>query len=434
MEPVTTNRIQRKSWGAPGLALNCVCISHFIINSKILQESDDDSSRNQRKQSINNGVNADIVFVVGTQKHRIPSYKQVLSLSNEVLKVQFQADFKDKSAKEIFIPDLDPKAFQLFLQFLYFGEFELDDNAQSLDMALKVYEIGHRYLAKQLKQVCAKFLTQMIDHRNVFSLMMWNQLYNDPIIYKVTTEFFQKNTISCLIHNSGGFAKLSKALVLKIVLMDQMNCSEKLLVSSIMHWARTACLQAKKPINSTTIREEIADFLPHIRLKLNKQLRSNTLLPENPRQCSFVRPDLQRMQMMEDVAKLEQIFYYREKIISFGCTVLLSNLKHKPSYQEEIYVTITKDEEVLKKLKLFTPVSEYITTKEILFDQPIIFDPGDEQNYKITVEYAAIGNRMVAHDSDTSDTGFTVFLFEDRHNPLVHSVFESTKKDQLPTN
>ena len=117
---------------------------------------------------------------------------------------------------------------------------------------------------------------------------------------------------------------------------------------------------------------------------------------------------------MEKVLKLEETFYYNERMISFGCTVLLSNINHKPNYHEEVFVTITKDEEVLKKVRFATPVSEYITTKEILFDQPIIFEPGEHQYHKISVEYSTIGNRMVAYDSDKSVDGFKVFLFDFR--------------------
>ena len=122
-------------------------------------------SKNLRKEAISKGEDADIVFIVGKQKHRIPSYKQVLSLSNEVLKVQFQGNFKERSAKELFLPDLDPKAFHLFLQFLYFGEFEVDDDEKSLDLVLKIYEIAHRYLAQQLIKVCAKFVAlKLVPH------------------------------------------------------------------------------------------------------------------------------------------------------------------------------------------------------------------------------------------------------------------------------
>lgn len=92
-------------------------------------------------------------------------------------------------------------------------------------------------------------------------------------------------------------------------------------------------------------------------------------------------------------------------------------------------MTITKGAEVLKKWKVVATVSEYITTKEIIFDQPIIFEPGDENDHKITVEYTTTGHRMVAHDSNTSVKGSTVFLFEDYFDPLLHSVFEYTKKD-----
>lgn len=272
-------------------------------------------------------MDADVVFIVGKQKHRFPSYKQVLSLSNDVLKSQFQSNFKDKSAKEIIIPDLDPKAFQLFLQFLYFGEFEVTDDENCLDLVLKVYEIAHRYLAKQLMRACDNFVTLKVDHRNVFYLMKWNQLYDDQNISKITTDFFIKNTVACLTHNSGGFAKLSKASVMKIVLMDELNCSEKLLLTNVMHWARTECLQKKLRINTTNISQQIADFLPHIRLKLNKDLRPASFFPENQRQSSYTRTDLQRLQMMENVNNLEEIFYYKEKMICFGCTVLLSNLK-----------------------------------------------------------------------------------------------------------
>ena len=405
------------------MSINLLMKSHLLQNIDSCQQKLVNGSKLFRKYQINNGEVSDVVFIVGPNKQEILGYKQLLSLSNDVFNAQFNNQYLDKNTDEIRIPDLDPEAFNLFLQFLYFGEFEINDDEKSLDLILKIYEIGHRYLTKHLMEICCTFVGTKLNYRNIFAVMTWNELYEDEEVHKMTSEFLQENAICCLTYNSAGFAKLPKSLVLEILSWDLLNCSESLLLKNVSHWSRNACLLKRQKLSFSNIAEQMKDFLPLIRFNSKQETVPYMTSNRSPRKCTYERPDLQRMTMMQNVSKLGDKFFYKKKMVSFGFTLLLSNLKHKPNNKENIIVKISLDDVILKELNINIVASRYVSTTEILFDEPLIFEAG--RSYKVEVEYEENSERMIAFDSNSSVKGSTFFLFEEFFDPQTHSIFEN---------
>ena len=71
--------------------------------------------RERQAVMLNNGLLADVVFLVGPGSQRIPAHKYMLAAGSSVFYAMFYGELAENK-KEITIPDVEPQAFRNMLR------------------------------------------------------------------------------------------------------------------------------------------------------------------------------------------------------------------------------------------------------------------------------------------------------------------------------
>ena len=68
---------------------------------------------------------SDVTFVIGDQKKLFHAHQFVLKLWSDVFAVALSNGMKESETKQIVIKDTDPATFNMFIEFMYGGRFQL---------------------------------------------------------------------------------------------------------------------------------------------------------------------------------------------------------------------------------------------------------------------------------------------------------------------
>jgi hypothetical protein len=230
-----------------------------------------------------NEKHADVVFVVGKDKVRMPAHRILLAMSSPVFEWMLfpPAAFPDKKLDEklpieIAIPDEDPAVFKAMLQCIYTDQLPIEQDAvrSYIDIALK-YEI------EKLKQLCTDFVAEEVNEENALDLLTLSTSLgtdNGGIM-----NFVAENAEKVL--ESDAFLALAKASV-KILLEDSKLCiGEIAVMKAVIRWGKAEAERQKK--EKKQWREMIADVIPCIRFplltveELATEVASTGLLDQN---------------------------------------------------------------------------------------------------------------------------------------------------------
>lgn len=197
----------------------------------------------------------DITFIVDSQ--RIRAHRWVLAAASPKFKAQFYGSHPDGS--EIPLPNVSASAFDEFLQFFYKESITL-----TIENIETVLDLAKQSLVDEFVTNCINFIESKTTLQNV----CWS--YRLAVMYGIES---LRNKCERQISNdtnelfaSLAFVKCDHEILLQILKLNVMNCTEKNVFDACLAWAHVQCkqtnLNAKNPAN---LRNVLGDAIYQLR-------------------------------------------------------------------------------------------------------------------------------------------------------------------------
>lgn len=128
----------------------------------------------------------DITFEVEGQNFNV--HKGFLAASCKYFEKMFSSKMLESQLDKIVMTDVKLKTFQNVLKFLYFEDFELDE-----DVACDLLIVSDKYLLPQLTNECEQFLIENLNEKNWFKILKETEYLECENLQKATQNFVRKN-------------------------------------------------------------------------------------------------------------------------------------------------------------------------------------------------------------------------------------------------
>lgn len=209
-----------------------------------------------RKQYLD-GKTADVHFVCGAQRERVPAHKSILSSASDAFDSMLYGPLAEDG--DIRLPDTAPEAFKDFLQFCY-----LDEVTLNLDCIVEVMDLCNKYCMAECLVVCGSFWAKHLAFDDICYAYHWAIFFGEPEFQQ-----FCERKISAypqLVFESSSFLRCEYSVLKHILEIDSLLCDESMVLGACLTWARHACardgLNAKCTAN---LRVYLKDALYKIR-------------------------------------------------------------------------------------------------------------------------------------------------------------------------
>ncbi|ESO07786.1 hypothetical protein HELRODRAFT_170339 [Helobdella robusta] len=183
----------------------------------------------------NPNVESDLTFVVGktgAKRLEFNVHKSVLSQASVVFKIMLDGAFsKKKEVKKVTIEDVEPPSFSNFLTFVYHEELTLNE-----DNILDLVHLSHKYMMKDLFDMCFEFLVQYVSPENFLPIFEIVLFYNDVDTKDILLMYFRVNASEILNHSSIKFAP--KHILIYLLQTEAVNVKETEFLKACVKWAK----------------------------------------------------------------------------------------------------------------------------------------------------------------------------------------------------
>ena len=129
----------------------------------------------------------DIVFVV--KEERVPSFRLILMIKNKA----FQQMFSQCNDKEFIVNDLNPEAFKLMLDYIYWNKISTDNSKDYLALFIDVFRCAERYQVTPLMVIMEKEITNSIDFQTLESIYKFAKEFNLDQLKDIAQQFLKDN-------------------------------------------------------------------------------------------------------------------------------------------------------------------------------------------------------------------------------------------------
>lgn len=134
-------------------------------------------------------------ILLNVEGERILAHKMILETRSLVFSAMFRHNMKENQTGEVDIKDINPKAFQSVLFYMYSGDL---DYALSTEKALAVYAAADRYDIKELKQLCVLFIKQNLCEEWVCSVIEFADMYHEADTAQCARTYFKENVLKVI--------------------------------------------------------------------------------------------------------------------------------------------------------------------------------------------------------------------------------------------
>lgn len=229
--------------------------------------SDSEQSKNRRDHILvelynNKNETGDVTFIIESKKIR--AHRCVLASISPKYKAQFYGLQPDTG--DIIVTDISADEFETFLQYFYLGDVKLTmDNIESiLNMAKQTLVCG-------FEDECIAFLTSQAKNKTNLCLCYQFANLHDMEALKEVIRSFIAAYIKDVFKSDEFLEYCDRNMLVDIVKMDCLNCTESELLDACISWAKSSCQQknvdAEKMEN---LRAELGDIVNEIRFRSMK--------------------------------------------------------------------------------------------------------------------------------------------------------------------
>ncbi|TMS37963.1 hypothetical protein L596_004792 [Steinernema carpocapsae] len=216
---------------------------------------------------------ADVYFLVGTNKEKVPAHKFILSTGSVVfcnmfnghfLETEFDTTNVEQPAQEIDLPDVEPDAMKALLKFLYTDELNI--NAENV---MCVFYAAKKYAVTTLEDECVKFLNMSLRPDNAFLLVSQARLFDEPELVERCFEVIDVHTADTL--EADGFLDIDFTTLSECLLRNTLRITEIQLFRAVVKWAKMQCAKEDAEPSGAKLRLILGSAINLIRFPLMTQ-------------------------------------------------------------------------------------------------------------------------------------------------------------------
>lgn len=200
---------------------------------------------------------ADVYFVCGRKKVRVPAHKSVLSKASDAFDRMFYGPMAEVA--DVKLPETNPDAFKDFLQFIYLDEINLN-----LEHIVEIMDLTNKYCMPECLAVCGNFWAKYLTFDDICWAYYWAIFYQENEFKK-----FCERKISAypqLVFESSSFLRSEHIVLDHILELDSLLCDETIVLKACLEWARNACERDQmNPNDMNNLRFYLKDSLYKIR-------------------------------------------------------------------------------------------------------------------------------------------------------------------------
>ncbi|XP_034235861.1 kelch-like protein 6 [Thrips palmi] len=177
---------------------------------------------------------SDCTFLVGESdsKQEFRAHRIILAACSPVFEAMCFGPLAEKGS--ISIPDMEPKAFQALLQYVY------TDNVQftSVEEACDVLYAAKKYMILNLCQMCHLYLKRNMQAKDVVAVYEFAKLLEEEALYEPCLLMLRKYALEVL---NDATHHLSPSTVMELLASDALNGCECCLIEGALSWAIREC-------------------------------------------------------------------------------------------------------------------------------------------------------------------------------------------------
>ncbi|KAF4521688.1 hypothetical protein B566_EDAN009139 [Ephemera danica] len=208
----------------------------------------------------------DVGFVVGapgTQQELITCHKLMLARCSEVFSTKFF------SGREVFtyddeaplrVPDMQPQAFDMMVDYIYGGQVYLDQ----FDVACDVLHGANKYRLTELAFKCRPFLWVHIYPANVWTALEFFAKEKEEQLYDAALQILQRKTSRLLERRN--FEQISRNLLELLLQQESLTIDSELeLLTACVRWAKAEAARRGLREEPSVLREMLGPALKYLR-------------------------------------------------------------------------------------------------------------------------------------------------------------------------
>lgn len=175
---------------------------------------------------------ADVRFICGTQRERIPAHKCILSKASDAFDKMFYGPMAEDG--DILLCDTSPEAFKDFLQFCYLDEVNLN-----LEHIVEIMDLTNKYCMPECLVVCGNFWAKHLTFDDICWAYHWAIFFGEAEF----KEFCERKISAYpqLVFESSSFLRCEFTVLKHILEIDSLLCDESIVLGACLDWARHAC-------------------------------------------------------------------------------------------------------------------------------------------------------------------------------------------------
>lgn len=176
----------------------------------------------------------DVTFLVDSQQIR--AHRWVLAAASPKFKAQFFGP--NANARDIEIPNVSAAAFSEFLQFFYNETVNL-----TMETIEEVLNLAKQSLVDEFVANCINYLIREMTSKNVCWIYLFAIIYDIDSLRCECERQISKNTKQ--IFQSDEFQLCNREVLLRVLKIDTLNCTETEIFNACIVWARANCKRKK---------------------------------------------------------------------------------------------------------------------------------------------------------------------------------------------
>ncbi|CAL8141329.1 unnamed protein product [Orchesella dallaii] len=236
-------------------------------------------------QVLKNGVLSDVTFHVGQHEIPMKAHKLIMAFTSPVFEAMFYRPISD-TAKDtddiVEIPDIEPDAFTLMLEYIYVREIPMRIPLQT---AIQSLYAARKYVLPDLEKCVLRQLMDSVTVDTAAVLLSTAKLFDLTRLENKCWDCIELDSDRFLA--SDEFHNLDSDLVKAVISRESLGIPEIIIYKSVVRWGEKECERKHITVDPVNIRLMVENILPHIRFPLmepsefaNGPLRSGILTPE----------------------------------------------------------------------------------------------------------------------------------------------------------
>ncbi|ODN01256.1 BTB/POZ domain-containing protein 2 [Orchesella cincta] len=215
---------------------------------------------------LKNGFLSDVTFLVGQQETPIEAHKLILAFISPVFEAMFYGPV-DEASRETYatigIPDIEPDAFTLMLEYIYAREIPL---RIALQTAIQSVYAARKYALPDMEKMVLRHLLESVTVDTAAILLSTAKLFDLVRLENKCWDCIELDSERFLA--SEEFHNLDGDLVKTVISRENLGIPEQSIYKSVVRWGERECQRKELTVEPGNVRTMIEKILPQIRFPL----------------------------------------------------------------------------------------------------------------------------------------------------------------------